>query len=147
MFDLDASGQEGERTLTFHLSARSSFQELAVRAAADDERWWSVSGRPIYDEFGNFVGYRGSGTDLTEKKRTQERASRLAHYDSLTGLANRFQMSQSLEKVLNAPMEMQRCYSISGIAASMAERTSCASGDAICRTCSSYRIHCARTPG
>ncbi len=34
-----------------------------------------------------------------------------------------------------------------GIAASMAERTSCASGDAICRTCSSYRIHCARTPG
>ncbi|MBO9498620.1 MAG: EAL domain-containing protein [Novosphingobium sp.] len=112
LFDLDASGVEGERTLTFHLSARSSFQELAVRAATRDERWWSVSGRPIYDDFGNFVGYRGSGTDLTEKKRSQEKASRLAHYDSLTGLANRFQMSQSLEKILNAPMEMHRCCAV-----------------------------------
>ena len=112
MFDLNAGGAEGERTLTFHLSARSSFHEVAVRAAARDERWWSVSGRPIYDEFGNFVGYRGSGTDLTERKRSQEKASRLAHYDSLTGLANRFQMSQSIEKILNAPMEMHRCCAV-----------------------------------
>ncbi|WP_241772995.1 EAL domain-containing protein [Erythrobacter sp. SG61-1L] len=112
LFDLEASGSDGERTLTFHLSARSSFHELAVRAAAQEVRWWSVSGRPVYDEFGNFVGYRGSGTDLTERKRSQEKASRLAHYDSLTGLANRFKMSQSLEKILNAPFEMHRCCSV-----------------------------------
>ncbi|RYG79718.1 MAG: GGDEF and EAL domain-containing protein, partial [Alphaproteobacteria bacterium] len=112
LFDLDASGVDGERTLTFHLSSRSSFHELAVRAAAQEERWWSVTGRPVYDDFGNFVGYRGSGTDLTEKKRSQENAKRLAHYDSLTGLANRFQMAQSLEKVLNAPMEMHRCCAV-----------------------------------
>jgi len=112
LFDLDASGTEGERTLTFHLSSRSSFNELAVRAAVREERWWSVTGRPIYDEFGNFVGYRGSGTDLTEKKRSQENAKRLAHYDSLTGLSNRFQMSQSLEKILNSPMEMHRHCSV-----------------------------------
>ncbi|WEK47256.1 MAG: EAL domain-containing protein [Candidatus Andeanibacterium colombiense] len=112
LFDLEAGGQEGERTLTFHLSARSSFQELAVRAAAREERWWSVSGRPVYDGFGNFVGYRGSGTDLTEKKRSQEKASRLAHYDSLTGLANRFQMSQSLEKILTVPIELHRCCAV-----------------------------------
>ena len=109
LFDLSASGQEGERTLIFHLSARSSFHELVIRAAVKDEtRWWSVSGRPLYDDFGNFVGFRGSGTDLTEKKRSQEKASRLALYDSLTGLANRFQMAQSLEKILDAPVEMHR---------------------------------------
>jgi diguanylate cyclase (GGDEF)-like protein/PAS domain S-box-containing protein len=109
LFDLNASGREGERTLTFHLSARSAFSELEVRAATrGEERWWAVSGRPVYDEFDNFVGFRGSGTDLTEKKRSQERASHLAHYDSLTGLANRFQMSQSLEKILNAPQDRQR---------------------------------------
>ena len=79
-----------------------------MRAAiADEERWWSVSGRPIYDHFDNFVGFRGSGTDLTERKRSQENATRLARYDSLTGLANRFQMSQSLEKILSAPQEIQ----------------------------------------
>jgi len=113
LFDLENSGEEGERTMLFHLSARSSFKELAVHAAAqDDERWWSVSGRPIYDHFDNFVGFRGSGTDLTEKKRSQEHASRLALYDSLTGLANRFQMSQSLEKILHSPQEATRCCSV-----------------------------------
>ena len=112
LFDLAAGGAEGERTLNFHLSARSSFQEVPVRAACREERWWSVSGRPIYDQFGNFVGYRGSGTDLTERRRSQENASRLAHYDSLTGLANRFKMSQSLEKILSAPFAVHRCCSV-----------------------------------
>ncbi len=109
LFDLINQGDENERTLTFHISARSSFQELAMRAASsDEERWWSVSGRPIYDDFHNFVGFRGSGTDLTEIRRSQKNESRLAHYDSLTGLANRFQMSQTLGKILSAPQEMQR---------------------------------------
>ena len=112
LFVLDHTNREGERTLNFHLSARSSFQELAVRAATSgqDERWWSISGRPIHDSFNNFLGFRGSGSDLTEKKRSQEDASRLAHYDSLTSLANRFQMSQSLEKILGAQnLEHRAC--------------------------------------
>ncbi|QZH76758.1 MAG: EAL domain-containing protein [Erythrobacter sp.] len=109
LFDLEDTGDEGERTLMFHLSARSAFSELPVRAAIDgEERWWSVSGRPIYDQFDNFVGFRGSGTDLTERKRSQEQATRLARYDALTGLANRFQMSQALEKILTAQAEVNR---------------------------------------
>ena len=114
LFILDHDDREGERTLNFHLSARSSFQELAVRAATPDEeeRWWSVTGRPIHDSFNNFIGFRGSGVDLTEKKRSQENASRLAHYDSLTSLANRFQMSQTLEKILNAQRVDQRACAV-----------------------------------
>ena len=109
LFDLGDENREGERTLTFHLSARSSFQELAVKAAVTGgERWWSINGRPVYDGFRNFCGFRGSGTDLTEKKRSQENATRLARYDSLTGLANRFQMSQTLEKILGSPQERER---------------------------------------
>ena len=109
LFSLREGDQDNERTLSFHFSARSAFAELAVRAAASGEaRWWSISGRPIYDEFHNYVGFRGSGTDLTEKKRSEEHASRLAHYDLLTGLANRLQMSQTLEKILNAPQEQHR---------------------------------------
>ena len=104
LFIPDPQGQENERTLAFHLSARSAFSELAMRAASrGEERWWSVNGRPLYDTFGNFVGFRGSGNDLTEKRRSAENASRLAHYDSLTGLANRLQMAQTLEKILAAP--------------------------------------------
>ena len=109
LFELGSTNTDGERTLTFHLSSRSSFQELGVKAnVSGEDRWWSVSGRPAYDSFGNFLGFRGSGTDLTEKKRSQESVQRLAQYDSLTGLANRFQMQQTLEKVLSAPIEAQR---------------------------------------
>lgn len=109
LFDLADTGEEGERWLMFHLSARSSFSELSVRAAiVDEERWWSISGRPLYDHFDNFIGFRGSGTDLTERRRSQESANRLARYDSLTGLANRFTMSQSLEKILTAQQHSNR---------------------------------------
>ena len=104
LFEADAAGQEGERSLAFHLSSRSAFLDLALRAATRlEERWWSVSGRPIYDGFGNYLGFRGSGHDLTEKRKSDEQVSRLAHYDSLTGLSNRLQMAQTLEKILNTP--------------------------------------------
>ena len=111
LFVADPQGLENERTLAFHLSARSAFIELAMRAATPgEERWWSINGRPLYDTFGNFVGFRGSGHDLTEKRRSAEHASRLAHYDSLTGLANRLQMAQTLEKILAAPnIEHRAC--------------------------------------
>ncbi len=108
LFELDHDNREGERTLNFHLSARSAFTELAVRAGTVEERWWSVNGRPIFDSFRNFCGFRGSGTDLTEKKKNAEHVTRLARFDSLTGLANRFQMAQSLEKILSAPLDMHR---------------------------------------
>ncbi|WP_315609066.1 PAS domain-containing protein [Novosphingobium sp. APW14] len=52
LFQPDA--EEGERTLTFHLTARSAFNELALRANfPGEERWWSISGRPLHDEFGS----------------------------------------------------------------------------------------------
>ncbi|GGN49914.1 hypothetical protein GCM10011349_21020 [Novosphingobium indicum] len=112
LFSLEANAQESERTLPFHLSTRSSFKELSVRAATgeQDERWWSISGRPVMDQFDNFMGFRGSGTDLTETRKSQEHVTQLARFDSLTKLANRFQMSEWLEKVLNAPrVESRAC--------------------------------------
>ncbi|WP_435417389.1 EAL domain-containing protein [Parerythrobacter aurantius] len=109
LFDLSHDNREGERTIAFHLSARSAFHELPVKAAGSgEERWWAISGRPIFDSFHNFCGFRGSGTDLTEKRRSQQHASRLAHFDSLTGLANRHQMSQTLEKILATPNPAHR---------------------------------------
>ena len=112
MFKLEGQQQESERTLVFHLSTRSSFQDLSVRAATDenDERWWSITGRPVMDQFNNFMGFRGSGTDLTETRKSQQHVTQLARFDSLTKLANRFQMSEWLEKILNAPrIESRAC--------------------------------------
>ena len=104
---------EAERTLAFHLSARSAFHDVEVRAATTgDERWWALAGRPVYDIYKNFCGFRGHGTDLTEKRRSEQQVSRLAHYDSLTGLANRVQMGQALEQILAAPSGRERACAV-----------------------------------
>jgi len=108
--DVDAGPNEAERTLGFHLSARSSFRDIEVLAAnaSDEERFWSLTGRPVYDAFQNFCGFRGHGVDLTEKRRSEQQVTRLAHYDSLTGLVNRVQMSEALEQILAAPRASDR---------------------------------------
>ena len=43
--------------------------------------WLSISGEPVFDEGGHFRGYRGVGTDITERKRAQ--AVLRAAYDEL----------------------------------------------------------------
>ncbi|MGB7411485.1 MAG: EAL domain-containing protein, partial [Sphingopyxis granuli] len=90
-----------ERTLGFSLSSRTPFKELTVQAAVPgEERWWSISGNPISNELGNFQGFRGSGTDLTEMKRSEREINQLARYDTLTGLANRRHIADLLERAL-----------------------------------------------
>ena len=92
-----------ERTLGFSLSSRTPFKELTVQAAVPGaERWWSISGHPISNELGNFQGFRGSGTDLTDKKRSEREINQLARYDTLTGLANRRHITDLLERALKS---------------------------------------------
>jgi diguanylate cyclase (GGDEF)-like protein/PAS domain S-box-containing protein len=106
-------GENQERTLSFHLTTRAPFNELNVQVATDDEdRWWSISGRPIFDKYHNFQGFRGSGTDLTEIRKSQAEVSRLAHFDSLTGLSNRLHMQTTLERILAAPNQANRICSL-----------------------------------
>src|SRR3546814_4933388 len=59
---------------------------------------------PIGNALGNFQGFRGSGTDLTEKKRSEREINQLARYDTLTGLANRLHITDLLERALRNHM-------------------------------------------
>jgi diguanylate cyclase (GGDEF)-like protein/PAS domain S-box-containing protein len=99
----ELSGDDtGERTLLFHLNARASFADYEVTRNGDDDgdRRWSISGRPWFDGIGQFRGFVGSGCDLTDKRRSEAEISRLAMFDSLTGLANRAQMRRALGQAL-----------------------------------------------
>ena len=106
VFRMDSAAPGTERTLAFHLSSRTSFSDYTVCAAGDadgidePERWWSISGRPVVDELDRFQGFIGSGSDLTEKRRSDAEITRLALFDGLTGLANRQRMRASLDKTL-----------------------------------------------
>ncbi len=57
-------------TLDAHLPFRDF--ELARPQPDGGKRYWSVSGLPVFDETGRFVGYRGLGRQITERKRMEE---------------------------------------------------------------------------
>jgi diguanylate cyclase (GGDEF)-like protein len=108
--DHAAESVEGGKTLGFHLSARFPFSDVVVRPASEQDVHWSLSGNPIFDERGRFLGFRGIGTDLTEQRRSEREITRLARFDSLTGLPNRAMMRQTLEEALrNAAHRQKGC--------------------------------------
>ena len=101
---------EERKTLGFHLSARFPFSDVVVRPASEQDVHWSLSGNPIFDERGRFLGFRGIGTDLTEQRRSEQEISRLARFNSLTSLPNRAMMRQTLDEALrNANHRQKGC--------------------------------------
>jgi diguanylate cyclase (GGDEF)-like protein len=101
--------EEG-KTLGFHLSARFPFSDVVVRPASEEDVHWSLSGNPIFDDRGRFLGFRGIGTDLTEQRKSEREISRLARFDSLTGMPNRAMMRQTLDEALrNAAHRKKGC--------------------------------------
>ena len=108
--DLLSAETSHGKTLGFHLSARFPFSDVVVTAASDEDIHWSLSGNPIFDERGRFLGFRGIGTDLTEQRRSEQEITRLARFDSLTGLPNRAMMRQTLDEALrNASSRQKGC--------------------------------------
>jgi PAS domain S-box-containing protein len=57
-------------TLDAHLPFRDF--ELARPTPNGGKRYVSVSGLPLFDETGRFIGYRGVGRHITERKRAEE---------------------------------------------------------------------------
>ncbi|WP_075795556.1 bifunctional diguanylate cyclase/phosphodiesterase [Massilia putida] len=73
------------------LEAHEPFRNLEYRVVDDngEERWFCINGQPIFDETGRFTGYRGTGSDITARKVTEQRVHHVAQHDVLTGLPNR----------------------------------------------------------
>lgn len=109
----DDSDGGANRNLALLCGGRKTFSGVSVRAAiTDKEVYWSMSGRPKVDDEGQFAGYRGNGTDITETYLAETESSRLAEYDSLTGLVNRHRMHQKIESTLTAFRATKRCCAI-----------------------------------
>ena len=56
------------------LDAQREFRyfEFSRLSADGIERYISISGDPVFDESGAFKGYRGVGTDITARKRSEQ---------------------------------------------------------------------------
>lgn len=99
------NGEGDGRSLGLKLGTRKAFANLVVETCGGDparQLILRLSGRPLMDPAGEFLGFRGAAIDVTEEFLCEEEASRLAQFDSLTGLANRHRMSQRIDATLAA---------------------------------------------
>ena len=83
--------------LAERLKRRESFSNLLVRVSINGAlRWWELSGTPRLDDNGNFDGFRGVGSDVTEQRESSDKIAYLARYDTLTGLPNRMMLTEAM---------------------------------------------------
>lgn len=86
-------------TLDAHLPFRDF--ELARPTAGGGVRHVSVSGFPVFDEDGRFMGYRGVGRDITQLKRAEaQQAAHVLFLQSTERISRAMQGSQDLEGLL-----------------------------------------------
>ena len=79
------------------------FEADAWRVRKDGSLFWAnIVVVPIYGEAGELVGFAKITRDNSERHNNEERLYRLAHFDSLTQLPNRFSMNTKLEEFLEA---------------------------------------------
>ena len=84
------------------LRAHQPFRDFTyqIRPPSGEQRWFSISGNPAFDEKGDFAGYHGVGTDITDRVNAAEQFRHLAHHDTLTGLPNRRLLGDRTEQAL-----------------------------------------------
>ncbi len=89
---------EHRALLDAHLPFRNF--EYDITGEYGEVRWYSISGDPLFDEAGNFIGYHGTGRNITERKKADQRIEELAFYDQLTGLPNRTLLLDRLKQAM-----------------------------------------------
>jgi PAS domain S-box-containing protein len=94
-------------TLDAHLPFRDF--ELARPGPDGGKRYVSVSGLPVFDETGRFVGYRGVGRHITERKRAEEALrsaqAELAHANRVATMG---QLTASIVHEVSQPIAATR---------------------------------------
>jgi len=85
------------------LAKRAPFREFEFAFTNLEGRlyYFSMSGEPVFDEQGEFTGYRGISRDISSKKIAAKRIEHLATHDPLTGLPNRNMFSELLQQQIN----------------------------------------------
>jgi diguanylate cyclase (GGDEF)-like protein/PAS domain S-box-containing protein len=96
------AGRANWEAYTEASTAHLAFSNLECQSADDSGalRWLSLSGEPLFDAKNGFLGYYGTGRDITAQKQAEARIHFQAHHDALTGLPNRLLLLDRLEHAI-----------------------------------------------
>jgi diguanylate cyclase (GGDEF)-like protein/PAS domain S-box-containing protein len=79
------------------------YEEEGLRVRKDGSCFWAnVVIDPIRNDAGTLIGYAKITRDVTDKRLHEQHLNYLAHYDTLTGLANRFNFRKKLDEAVEA---------------------------------------------
>ncbi len=81
------------------LLAHHPFHDFQLATTDEDgvNHYLSISGKPFFDEKGNFLGYRGSATDITERKQAEERIRAVA--ETISSVTGKDMLERLIEKL------------------------------------------------
>jgi PAS domain S-box-containing protein len=107
------------------LEARQPFRDFVYRAARSggSPAYYKISGKPIYDGKGAFLGYRGTGTDVTalrtaeaeareNERRYREAQLELVHANRVTTMG---QLTASIAHEIKQPITAARTYAVAAL--------------------------------
>lgn len=98
---LSETDRESANTLHERLTQGHPFRDVLLPMVIQGkQRWWSMTAKPLVDERGSAIGWRGVARDVTQARIADRRLAWLAHYDTLTGLTNRAHFRVLLEGAL-----------------------------------------------
>ena len=92
------------------LNTHQSFIDFEYRVNFSDGKfsWYSACGEPMFDGQGVFKGYRGTGKDISERKKSEEKIQHMALHDALTGLPNRLLLQDRLDQEIASASRQNR---------------------------------------
>lgn len=84
------------------IALHHSFREVLLKVCTPGQpiQYHLTSGMPFFDRYGNFSGYLGISTDITERTNALARIEYLANHDELTALPNRTMFGELLQITL-----------------------------------------------
>jgi diguanylate cyclase (GGDEF)-like protein len=136
-------------TLSEHLRKKVPFHcEYRLVGKAGERRWFEEVATTEFDNAGRPLILRGVIRDITHRKQSDTNLNRLANYDDLTGIYNRFRLKEMLQHAMlfTQRYAMEGAFMLVGIdkLSLLNEAFGYQTGDAIVTNLSKRLSHCLR---